>query len=417
MKSILSKIVIIFSSFFLMTSCYTNIIEDFGSGGGDGDGDGNGGNGSSDLIFSDYNELQQFAYASERVFSVSFHAAMDWRVDFPDMENRRWLSVEQSSGTSGDYVLTVYVDKNTWGYDRQGVINLSCGSSYESIYVSQSAYTEWGDIPVLDGGVSYDAIVDRIVRYPLSSDGSVDRSQSMVWQFYYNDNPVLVSGIMGDYWVTDEEDNSSAIHLSDYSFNRYNSSLDVHISVSELRGGTVEMTDETGMSCILDDEGRIKYGQGYSNDIQSGESYDFQVSAFYSDGYIQWMEYFMPSMNSTLKGRFFWDNSSLSAVGTENLYDASFHVSENRSYTSFLNDKANVNFNYIVDIEDNPIQLVGLLGNRSQYLVASTEDVEDGEIVNYSYEFDSQNRVVSIRTFVSSGMNQGEMYLYEVYYR
>ena len=146
MKSILSKIIVVFSSFFLLTSCYTNIIEDFGSGdGGSGDGDGNGGGVSSDdaLVIKDYSELQQFAYATDEVLSVSFYAEENWRVEFLDRESRRWVSVKEGFGMSGDNVLTIYVDKNTWGYDREAYIGLASGSDYETIVISQSAYTEF----------------------------------------------------------------------------------------------------------------------------------------------------------------------------------------------------------------------------------------------------------------------------------
>ena len=419
MKSILSKIIVVFSSFFLLTSCYTNIIEDFGSGdGGSGDGDGNGGGVSSDdaLVIKDYSELQQFAYATDEVLSVSFYAEENWRVEFLDRESRRWVSVKEGFGMSGDNVLTIYVDKNTWGYDREAYIGLASGSDYETIVISQSAYTELGDVPVKeDVPASYDAIVDEIIGYSVTSDGVLDRSKGRRWKFFYDDVSGSIMNVECSFFSNGDEVVSEGVRLSYLSIGRYEYHLDVNISVSELRDNSVDMVEQTTLACILDDDGRVKYGEGYSNDIRSGEYQDLLVSTFYSDGYLQGMECFIPSTNLVYKNEFLWGDRNLLQVNSGELYDVSSpFVSENRSYTSYPNNKVNVDLNYIFNIEDNPALMLDLLGKRSEYLISSTNDSK--KEVLYNYNFDSMERVTEILVSVLSGEKQGD-YRYEISYK
>jgi len=74
--------------------------------------------------------------------TVKFSATAAWQASVTDTKVSAWLSVDPSSGTAGDVVMTVTAKPNLTEKEREAEVTISCGEDIHSFTVSQTPYVK-----------------------------------------------------------------------------------------------------------------------------------------------------------------------------------------------------------------------------------------------------------------------------------
>ena len=394
-KRIFSRF-LLFSAAFLLTACYTNVIE-YGDGNGSGDGPGGGGGDipggggeSTEGIVISPEEADRTLYADEQTLTVRFESSTPWTAEIAGDElSRGWLYLERYEGQEyGETGLTVYADRNLTGSAREAVIRLDSYSGSREVRIFQLPELPDGSLPEAHRPPVYSQIVKRIV---CRTEGSEEYS---TYEFDWNDEQAVsirYNMIMPQepgrefvYYYREtyfREDTPGIAHMESAAYSGYLNGDDVIYDPSDRQTGY----------CNLNSRGEITRETISECDPYTGEVYGEQIFEYwYNDGYLTLSR---ERYGSDL--RYLWEYGNLISGNYYSPQDGSVYEPRTEyAYGAYFHPDCNIDLNrlYLLDDNRNLLKITDRYGSqRSDGLAETVSD--NGMYYRYEYEFDGAGRV------------------------
>lgn len=402
------KKILLFIQLFVavcLTACYTNVITDYE---GEGDG-GGGGNPSNQFItLSDPAQLNQTAYADSPSCEITFTTTSSWESYIQNDEARSWVTVTPSAGEeAGEHTMQILLDENTTGNPRTVRIELNCQSQTETITINQEAVRQDGSFPESYEPDPFEAWVECITITEVT-EGVENRNNWLEIRFGYNDNQIQHIEKTGIYTenIEGEEIQNETI-LSDIHINYIPEDHRLFYEQNTYENNN-QVTQKLYSECMLNEQGHIRENQATYFDMMSNEE---PISIVY-----RYKNFRLQNIGSDQEQfQYIWSDQNRVETQEKITSDAEYATLETFTYTTEENNKANLDLNQLY--QEDYLSMVGLLGKRSQNLLASISD-KKGSRTEFTYTFNMSGYVETITaTHFFEGIKTPTKQVYIIFYQ
>lgn len=311
-------------------------------------------------------------------------------------ETADWVSIDPASGDkAGDYTINIIFTPNYTGENRKAEIKISCGGTVITITVEQKGLTEDNKKPeILPEQPKFDRVVSRIDRI----DSDPNRPDSYA-EFKYDDKKRVSTFTRVNYLNYPDEINPSNFIKNTSDFFKeettikatYDGSTISFKEETKLDDGTTKLIESS--MAQLNPQGRVEYVKTTRLAHESlPESTDEFYMSYDANGF--WLKTIREEQDNNQKSTWesIWTSGNLRTV------DRGDNVTEKAAYGTLLNNKTNLDLNWILYSE--PAEGFGIIfGTYSQFYsmqgyggIRSKNMVEKMEttyssMYTYSYEF------------------------------
>ena len=169
-----------------------------------------------------------------------------------------------------------------------------------------------------------------------------------------------------------------------------------------------QVTQKLYSECMLNEQGHIRENQATYFDIMSNEE---PISIVY-----RYKNFRLQNIGSDQEQfQYIWSDQNRVETQEKITSDAEYATLETFTYTTEENNKANLDLNQLY--QEDYLSMVGLLGKRSQNLLASISD-KKGSRTEFSYTFNMSGYVETITaTHFSEGIKTPTKQVYTIFYQ
>ena len=240
------------------------------------------------------------------------------------------------------------------------------------------------------------------------TEGVENRNNWLEIRFGYNDNQIQYIEKTGIYTenIEGEEIQNETI-LSDIHINYMTEDHRLFYEQNTYENNN-QVTQKLYSECMLNEQGHIRENQATYFDMMSNEE---PISIVY-----RYKNFRLQNIGSDQEQfQYIWSDQNRVETQEKITSDAEYATLETFTYTTEENNKANLDLNQLY--QEDYLSMVGLLGKRSQNLLASISD-KKGSRTEFSYTFNMSGYVETITaTHFFEGIKTPTKQVYTIFYQ